>query len=117
MVEQPAIAMAVKLSPLKGKFKPYVGLSGSLVARRWDVVTKDGTDLGDLIDPLLENFKKRYSAKKNGTCLLMLVWPQERIFALGEHLGLNLDLRYYINLHTENRKTIYQVLNLYRSFR
>ena len=109
MVEQPAIAMAVKLSPLKGKFKPYVGLSGSLVARRWDVVTKDGTDLGDLIDPLLENLRKDI-AQKEWYLSFDAGLAAGADIALGEHLGLNLDLRYYINLHTENRKTIYQVL-------
>ena len=38
-LHQPAAAMAVKISPLTGKMKPYVGVSGSIVYRKWFLLT------------------------------------------------------------------------------
>ena len=109
MVEQPAITMAIKFSPLEGRVKPYAGLSSSLVVRRWDVVTKDGTDLGDLVDPVLEDLRKDI-AKKEWYLSFDAGLALGADVVLGDHLGLNIDLRYHLNLHTENRKTVYQVL-------
>lgn len=110
MLEQPGVSMAVKFSPLQGKVKPYVGLSGSLVVRRWDVVTKDGAKELDLVDPQLEQLRKDV-AKKEWYLSFDAGLAVGADVALGEYLGLNLDLRYHLNLHTENRRTVYQVLN------
>ena len=109
MVEQPALSMAIKLSPLNGRVKPYIGLSGSMVARRWDVVTRDGTDLDELVDPIYENLRKDV-AKKEWYLSFDAGLALGADIALGDYLGLNVDLRYHLNLHTENRKTAYQVL-------
>ena len=39
-LHQPAITMSVKFSPSKGRVKPYAGLSGALVFRKWFLVEK-----------------------------------------------------------------------------
>ena len=104
--------MAIKISPLNGRVKPYIGLSGSMIGRKWDVVTKDGNHLEDLIgaeytiyDPLRKDVaqKKWYLSFDAGASIGADV-------ALGDYLGLNVDLKYHFNLHTENRKVAYQYL-------
>ncbi|MDE0092072.1 MAG: hypothetical protein OXN83_02160 [Oligoflexia bacterium] len=109
IVDQPALSMAVKLTPLNGRVKPYVGISGSMVARRWGVVRRDGTDLNEIIDPKFENLK-RDVAKKEWYLSFDAGAAVGADIALGDSLGLNVDLRYHLNLHTENRKTAYQYL-------
>ena len=39
-LHQPAVTMSIKVSPLRGKVKPYVGLSGALVYRKWFLADK-----------------------------------------------------------------------------
>ena len=105
MVEQPALSMAVKFSPLKGRVKPYAGLSGSLIARRWGVVSIDGADWEDWDESLKEDIAKKewYLSFDAGLAVGADI-------ALGNHLGLSIDLRYHLNINTENRKADYQVL-------
>ena len=106
-VEQPALSMAVKLTPFNGRVKPYIGVSGSLVARKWDIVSRDGTDWAELaadsyFETVLKDVGKKrwYFSFDAGAAIGADV-------ALGEYLGLNVDLRYHLNLHTENRRSAY----------
>ena len=108
-VDQPALSMAIKLTPFNGRVKPYIGLSGSMVARKWSVVRKDGTDLDDLTDPYLENLKKDVG-KKEWYLSFDAGLAVGADLVLGEYLGLNIDIRHHWNLHTENRKTVYNIL-------
>lgn len=105
-VYQPAVSMAIKLSPFKGRVKPYIGITGSYVARRWFVVDKAGA--------LLEHYEDRDIALKK--------WRQsfDGGVALGadiglmSHVGINVDLRYYKNIYTEtpvDLEDIVQVLD------
>ncbi|MCY4321056.1 MAG: hypothetical protein OXC37_01420 [Bdellovibrionaceae bacterium] len=111
MVDQPALAMAIKLTPFNGRVKPYVGISGSIIARKWDVVTKDGVKFEDItINPNLELLRKDV-ANKDWYLSFDAGLALGADLALGESLGLNVDLRYHLNLHTENRKTVYQFLS------
>lgn len=120
MVDQPALAMAVKLTPFNGRVKPYVGISGSIIARKWDVVTKDGMNFDDFLNPMNAtmnttmnpnlNVLREDIANKEWYLSFDAGFAIGADLALGESLGLNVDLRYHLNLHTENRKTIYQFL-------
>ena len=112
VVDQPALSMAVKLSPLNGRVKPYIGVSGSMIGRKWDVVTKDGTDLEELTGPnyTIYNPLRKDVAKKRWYLSFDAGVAIGADIALGDYLGLNVDLRYHFNLHTENRKTVYQYL-------
>ena len=106
-VDQPSLSMSIKYSPLSGQIKPYAGVAGSLVYRsKWDFVNK----LGDPItDP---ETKKRLKDVGNKE------WHQSfdagvavgADLALGKNLGVNVDLRYYWNIDTENRKTVQEIL-------
>ena len=107
VVYQPALSMSVKFSPLAGRMKPYVGVSGSLVYREWGFVNKSGKSLES--DSNFEELLKDVADKKwNSSFDAGLAVGAD--IALGEYLGLNLDLRYHWNLWTENRKTVTQVL-------
>lgn len=97
---QPAVSMSIKISPLKGKVKPYVGGSGSLVYRRRFFVDRLGKSL---------NYNEAaYKALKD---VAEKTWHQSfdagvalgSDVALGEDFGFNVDIRYHVNLYTENR--------------
>ena len=107
VVNQPALSMSIKYSPLSGQMKPYVGISGSLIGRKWDVVHKSGADIeeNENLEVLLKDVavKSWYQSFDAGLAIGADI-------ALGKHLGLNLDVRYYLNLYTENRKSVTQVL-------
>ena len=107
-LNEPGLAMAVKWSFLKGKTKPYIGVTGALIARKWSFVAKDGTDL-DLFSAELQRVirdvsKKQWNFSANGGISF------GADIALGEKLGLNVDIRYLVNFYTENRKTVSQIL-------
>ncbi|MCZ0933264.1 MAG: hypothetical protein OXJ52_08955 [Oligoflexia bacterium] len=111
-VEQPALSMAVKLTPFKGRVKPYIGVSGALVARKWDYVSRDGTDLDEtnLYYKAVRTDvgrKRWYFSFDAGAAIGADV-------ALGEYLGLNVDLRYHLNLHTENRRSVHYQYQYFR---
>ena len=99
---QPAIAMAVKASPLNGKMKPYAGVSGSVVFRQVIAIHRSGEAIEDYAG--LKELTKNIAEKK---------WKQAfdaglaigADLALGDHLGLNLDVRYHVNLYPQNPKT------------
>ena len=99
-LRQPAVAMAVKFSPLDGRMKPYVGLSGSLVYRQWFFVQRSGAPIENEED--FDAF--RDIADKQGNLSFDAGVVVGADVALGEHLGLNVDLRYHWNLYTENSK-------------
>lgn len=107
VVNQPALSMSVKYSFLSGAMKPYVGTSASLIYRKWDFANKLGEPIEQ--NPELQQLVKDVGDKK---------WNQAfdaglavgADIALGSHLGLNVDMRYHVNLYTENRKTLIQNL-------
>lgn len=99
-VHQPALSMSIKLAPLSGKVRPYIGVAGALVWRRWFYVDSstgysedDEQRLRDISDKL---WNQSFDAGiLVGTDIL-----------LTQNLGINVDIRYYFNFYTENRKTI-----------
>jgi len=104
-LREPGVAMAVKWSFLKGKMKPYAGFTGALIARKWNFVAKDGTDLKPELETAIKDVaKKSWLLSANGGVTF------GADLALGDRLGLNLDIRYLINFYTENRKTNSQLL-------
>ena len=103
VVDQPALSMAVKLTPFNGKVKPYVGLSGSVVGRKWDLVHRDGTSR-DEVESIYDSIRKDI-AKKRWYFSFDAGASIGADVALGDHLGLNVDMRYHFNLHTENRSS------------
>ena len=104
-LNEPGLAMAVKWSFLKGKMKPYIGVTGALIARKWSFVARDGTDLAPALKTIIRDVsRKRWNLSVNGGVSL------GADIALGEKLGLNVDIRYLANFYTENRKTVSQIL-------
>ena len=108
-VMQPSLAMAIKLSPLSGRMKPYAGVSGSLVFRRMSLVQKTGEPLAE--DPLIKQLTKDVG-KKSWRLSCDAGVSVGADLALGDRLGLNMDLRYYINLSTEGQKDPYSVYDI-----
>ena len=104
VADQLALAMSLKFSPLTGPFKPYFGVSGSLVAREWDFVHKSG----EAIDSSHKIYKDVGVKKWYGSFDAGLAMGGD--LALGAKLGLNVDIRYHWNIYTENRKTLSQLL-------
>ena len=94
-LDQPAFSMSVKISPFSGQMKPYIGVSGSLNFRKWSIEEPE---------EYREKGEKRWHQSFDAGVVV------GADIALGEHLGLNADVRYYWNLDTENRKTIEDVL-------
>jgi len=105
-VNEPGLAMAVKWSFLKGKMKPYFGLTAALIARKWKFVSRDGTELDspELQSAIRDISKRRWNLSANAG------FTFGADVALGERLGLNLDIRWLANFYTENRKTLSQIL-------
>ncbi|MBC6415112.1 MAG: hypothetical protein GDA46_01805 [Bdellovibrionales bacterium] len=105
-VQEPAIAMDIKWSLLKGKTKPYIGLTGALFARKWSLVDRLGSS--DLTNQQRVIYKdvgnKNFLISLNGGLVL------GADIILEKNLGLNVDIRYYVNFYTENRKTLSQYL-------
>ncbi len=100
---QPAVAMAVKFSPLKGRIKPYAGVSGSLVARRWFIVQKTGELISDANpenDIAIKRWRQSFDAGLNTGADI----------GLGRKLGLNVNLGYNWNIYTETKDTYYNDL-------
>ena len=100
-LNEPGVAMAAKWSFLKGKMKPYVGLTAALIGRKWKYVARDGTDLDsspEIKAAIKDIAKKSWHLSVNGG----ITFGAD--ITLGERLGLNVDVRYYANLYTENRK-------------
>ena len=96
-IHQPAASMAIKYSPLSGKMKPYIGLSGSLVGRRYYLVYKSG-------EPLPDNHVLQDVADKTWYLSLDGGLAMGADLALGERLGLNVDVRYHWNFYNEKRE-------------
>ena len=107
VVDQPALSMAVKLTPFKGRVKPYVGLSGSVIGRDWDYVHKDGTPRHEMVGPGYAKYDELEQdvAQKGWYFSFDAGAAIGADIALGDYLGLNVDMRYYFNLHTENRSS------------
>lgn len=95
-LHQPAAAMAVKYSPLTGKMKPYVGLSGSFIGRRWFFVHRSGESLEN--HPIKDIGEKTWHLSFDGGLAV------GADLALGKRLGLNVDVRYHWNLYNEKRR-------------
>lgn len=106
VVDQPAFSMSVKYSPLSGQVKPYMGLSGSVVWRKWGFVHKSGAAIQN--DALSAELKDVADKVWNQSFDAGLALGMD--IALGSHLGLSLDIRYHWNLYTENRPTANQIL-------
>lgn len=96
-LSQPGVALAFKFSPLKDRIKPYFGVSSSFVARRWSHVTPEGEYFGDAQSEDVA-VKKWRNSLDVGIALGADI-------GLANKLGLNLDIRYYVNAYTETRKT------------
>ena len=95
-LHQPAAAMAIKYSPLTGKMKPYVGLSGSVIGRRWFFVHKSGESLEN--HPVNKDVGvKTWHLSCDGGLAV------GADLVLGKRLGVNVDVRYHWNFYTENR--------------
>jgi len=91
VLDQPAFSMSIKISPFSGQVKPYVGISGSINYRKWSYTEpKEYREKGE---------KRWHMSFDTGVVAGADI-------ALGKHLGLNADIRYYWNLDTENRKTV-----------
>ena len=105
-VEQPALSMSIKYSPLSGQIKPYIGGAGSLIYRsKWDFVNKKGDPITDQkIKEVLKDVgnKEWHQSFDAGVAV-------GADLALGKNLGVNVDLRYYWNIQTENRKTMREI--------
>jgi len=105
-LREPGLSMAIKWSFLKGKMKPYVGVTGALIARKWSFVSKDGKALDNNVikTALRDVAKKQWNLSFNAGLSV------GADVILGEKLGLNLDVRYLSNLSGENRKTKFEFL-------
>ena len=97
-VSQPSVSMAVKFSPLRDRVKPYAGLTGAFVSRRWLEVTKSGEILSASLPSDDVGVKKWRNSLDLGFALGTDI-------GLANRLGLNIDFRYYFNVYTETRKT------------
>ena len=96
---QPSAAMSVKLSPLKGRMKPYVGVSGALVFRSEDTVDKYGTPVNVIQTYMRQSIDKPENRSWDQSYDAGFALGAD--LALGKHLGLNVDLRYHWNLWAE----------------
>lgn len=99
-LDEPAMAMAIKYSFVGGRAKPYVGVTGVLIGRKWSFVQKDGRPLAS--NPKLAALRKDV-ALKEWQLSFNAGGAVGADVALGDKLGLNVDARYYVNLYTENR--------------
>ena len=96
---QPSAAMSVKISPLKGRMKPYVGISGALVFSSEDTVDKYGTPVNVIQTYMNQNIDKPENRSWDQSYDAGFALGAD--LALGKHLGLNVDLRYHWNLWAE----------------
>ena len=99
-VHQPAVAMALKFSPFSGRVKPYLGVSGSYVGRNWYLIDSLGTVVPEETVDVAQ--KRWYQSFDGGVVLGADV-------ALGNHFGVNFDLRYHSNFYTETRDNAYHL--------
>lgn len=98
-VYQPSAGMQFKYSPLDGRVKPYFGLAGVYKKSRWFRVDSKGNYIKNPYDNIAR--KKWYEAFDAGLSAGIDV-------ALGNRIGVNLDLRYQINLYTEIGRQAYR---------
>ncbi|MCY4512692.1 MAG: outer membrane beta-barrel protein [Bdellovibrionales bacterium] len=93
-IDQPTVAIAIRLVPLSGKIRPYVGLSAAYINRKRDIVDQDRKKYlnSEFIEDVDE--KKWYQSFDGGISGGMDI-------DLGPNLGLNIDLRYHRNIDTE----------------
>ena len=103
-LNEPGITVALKWSFLKGKMKPYMGVTGALIARKANLV-----DLEGLASSELEQLTKDIASKSWRFSANAGVSAGADI-ALGEKLGLSVDVRYFVNIYTEDIKTTEQVV-------
>ena len=105
-LHEPSLAISLKYVLLKGKAKPYLGLTGALVGRKWNFAYKDGSELDSekINRKIIDIARKTWHLSLNGGLAM------GADVVLGKSLGLNVDIRYYLNLYTENRKTISEAL-------
>ena len=106
-VNEPGLSISLKYALFRSAAKPYVGVTGSLIGRKWSIVKKDGTVLKS--NPEVERLKRDVAKKQwhfsvNGGASV------GADIALGKKLGFNMDLSYYVNLFTENRKSFVEEL-------
>ncbi len=106
-VKQPALSMSVKYSFLKGKIKPYAGLSSSIIGRKWRWIHKSGKPTKNLFygkDVAEKEWYVSFDAGLAGGADIVLT----------KQLGVNVEARYHWNFYTENKRTAtyfhYQVL-------
>ena len=93
---QPALSMSIKFSPFEDRIKPYVGLVGSIVARRWYIVQQTGELVGDAYPTKDISVRKWSQSFDTGI-------STGADIALGIKLGLNINFVYSWNVHTETR--------------
>ena len=96
-VSQPGLALSLKYSPLQGQIKPYLGVSGALTFRKAVCVKYEGNE--KIVEDLVKKTNKDwYSSFDAGVAL-----GGDLMFS--KHFGLNLDIRYHVNIETETRTT------------
>ena len=92
-------ALSLKFSPLKGRLKPYAGVTGAVTFRNYSPVDHEGAPLDD---PSL------YSRAEKQWPLAVDVGPSVGMdVALGPRLGVNVNFSWLFNGYTEERKPYY----------
>ena len=100
ITHEPGLSATVKYSLFnRSAVKPYLGVSGAFIGRnfKWADNTESSTSTPK---------KKKEWAKTNWDFSSYIGGAVGFDMALGQKLGLNIDLKYYINLTTENEKAI-----------
>ena len=95
-VYQPGAGMALRYSPFEGRVKPYIGASGIYKMSRWFRANRDGTRIGKHFINVGQ--KTWFQAFDSGVATGVDV-------ALGNRVGVNVDLRYHWNIYTEVNKS------------
>ena len=92
LVDQPAASMAVRVAPWTGKIRPYAGVSVAYVSRRISTVNKAGesTITWEIMDVGESPWTTSIDGGVSGGLDV----------ALAQHVGLNIDFRYHLNLNT-----------------
>ncbi len=99
-IDQPAVSMAIKYSPMEGRVKPYVGIVGALVFRKVTLVNRRGEAFET--HRYYDQWTKDVG-KKSWNMAYDAGGTLGADIALGDRLGLNVDFRYYTNLDAEDR--------------
>ena len=108
-IYEPGLSATIKYSLFnRSATKPYLGISGAFIGRKQQWINKDGTV--PKASKEVEKLNKDVGLKEwKFSCYIGGAGGLD--IALGKQLGLNIDLKYYVNLCTENRRAITDPLN------